>query len=571
MILRFHFFALVLIAILVVFTYWSLPNTFFQQDEWWAFGTYIHNEAYGGIEEIIKSTIVGDKVHFTPLANVGFYLQYKLFGTNFSNYAWTSITIHFLNTILVYLFAIQVSRNKHLGILTSMLFAVNSISHQAVSWIATSTNTQGATMFSLISIISFLSYIRSKKQKFYLLTLSFGSIIIATLFKETILPFILIPLLWYFYRENKNLTHVKKVFLPIFIIFVVYIFIRIFVYFISDLTVPNAPQIGQQPEFPVYFYRLATLPFKVITQSVFPQLALVSWSDIIVKLAYPRFIDSDGAVNPYISQSIVFDFLGYIIGIVLFFITILGFIFLQKLKKHYLASGVILSVCIMVVGALPIIFIPGLPGYASIIEPRHLYIGSIGSSLLIVVVVYSVFNFLLKQKRLSVISTSIILLSIVSFHSLSTRSDIEKLKQISFYRKLFLTDIEKDYPKLPKNVVFYTQSNKTYYGQPDTEKFLPVQFGFGKILMIWYQEKEQFPVCLYKEAFLDDLLSQGYRYCSGRGFGYFRKYDKLKDTLRGNTIPIEGVIAYSWDGDTKEFIDVTHKVRQELKKEILKQ
>lgn len=559
----------VLFTIFVSIAFWDLPKTFFQQDEWWAFGTYILNESYGGLAGAIKSTIVGDKVHFTPLANVGYYLQYKLFGMNFTFYGFVSIFTHILNAFLVYCVSRMLIKNSFLSVFSALLFSVGSISHQAVTWIATSVNTQGATMFSLISIIFFLSYLKAKKQKFYLLTLSFASIVIALLFKETVLPFILIPMLWYFYRENKNPTHVKKIFLPFLVVFVLYVFIRIFVYIISPSTIPNAPQIGQQPGMPVYIYRLFTLPFKVIAQSTFPQLTLVSWSDRIVKLAYPRFIESDGAVNPYISQSIVFDFVGYIIATVLFFIAILSFVFLQKANKRYLANGVILSVCIMVAGALPIIFIPGQPGYASIIEPRHLYIGSIGSSMLIVVVVYSVFNFLLKQKRLwTTILTSIVLLSIVSFHSLSTRNDIEKLKQISFYRKLFLTGIEKDYRKLSKNVVFYTQSNKTYYGQPDTEKFLPVQFGFGKILMIWYQKKEQFPVCLYKDAFLDGLLSQGYRYCEGRGFGYFRDYDKLVEVVKTNGIDAQNIISYSWSGETKEFSDITQAIREKVKDDL---
>lgn len=49
----------------------------------------------------------------------------------------------------------------------------------------------------------------------------------------------------------------------------------------------------------------------------------------------------------------------------------------------------------------------------------------------------------------------------------------------------------------------------------------------------------------------------GYRNCQGRGFGYFRDYDKLVNMLKEYAVPIENIIAFSFNGNTEEFIDTT--------------
>ena len=134
----------------------------------------------------------------------------------------------------------------------------------------------------------------------------------------------------------------------------------------------------------------------------------------------------------------------------------------------------------------------------------------------------------------------------------------------AFSGKGFLTTIEEAYPKFPQKVIFFTQSDSSYYGLPKEEKVLPIQSGFGRMLLVWYQDKEKFSGCLYENLFLHGLLSQGYKQCDVRGFGYFRDYDKLAEAVRQNQIQPENIIAYSWNGKTQKFTSITEQIRRKL-------
>lgn len=152
----------------------------------------------------------------------------------------------------------------------------------------------------------------------------------------------------------------------------------------------------------------------------------------------------------------------------------------------------------------------------------------------------------------------------LGYHAYSIKLYLTDLVEISSKREMFLNTIKSSYTDLPQRVTFFTQSDTAYYGMPDNEKILPVQIGFGKMLMIWYQKDERFPGCLYEDQFLIKLLEQGYRFCEGRGFGYFRDYDKLVEVVRANRVPVANVISYSWDGKTQEFDDITEEIRQKI-------
>ena len=135
-------------------------------------------------------------------------------------------------------------------------------------------------------------------------------------------------------------------------------------------------------------------------------------------------------------------------------------------------------------------------------------------------------------------------------------------------RKAFVNTITSAYKTLPQRVVFYVQSDTAYYGMPDNEKILPVQVGFGKILMIMYQKDEHFPGCLYEGQFLLAPLEVGYRYCDGRGFGFVRTYESLLQILKENKLDAANVIAYSWNGKTKQFVNMTDAIQTRVAQDI---
>lgn len=525
---------LILLVFLIVFSYWRLPATFFQQDEWQtlSFMTYYHSK---GILGILESFLPVDALsHVNPLATLFAWYEYVFYGTHFPLYAWQSMVLHGVNTLLVYWFVFSWFRKKTIAWIAAIFFAVNSIPHQAVTWVAAANSYEVPTAFILLSLIFF------QKERFFS---SFLMLFVSLLFHENgIFLFLFYPLVLLF---NKHAAW--KRFIPIFLgTIALFIVVRAPFFFGSLSPEPSSTDISRPPII-VYPYRAVSIALKSFAGSLLPEKTLIAVSEAAVHLAYPQFIAADGVPNPYIAQSIVFDLVSYAFTVLIVCFTLL-FIRLTRDKK--IAEGARWALLFVPASLLPYGFVLGKAGYASILDPKFYYVASIGLSTLIALVV--------SGKKFAVYSLYVLFLV---FHIYSTRTYLKNLQAISSTRKTLLTTIQSSYKQLPKKVIFYTQSDTTYYGMPDTEKILPVQMGFGKMLMIWYQKTEQFPGCLYEGQFLIQLLEQGYRECDGRGFGYFRDYDKLMKTVRENNISIDAIIAYSWNGKTQTFMRIADLVQ----------
>lgn len=526
---------------LIVFTYWRLPNAFFQQDEWQtlSFMTYYHSKGFPGI---IESFLPVDALsHVNPLATVFAWYEYVFYGTHFPFYAWQSIVLHGINTLLLYWFVFSWFRKKNIASVAAIFFAVNSIPHQAVTWVAAANSYEVPTAFILLSLIFF------QKEKFFS---SFLMLFVSLLFHENgIFLFIFYPLVLLF---NKHAAW--KRFIPIFLgTIALFIVVRAPFFFGLTSKVPSVTDISKSP-LAVYPYRLLSIGAKSFAGSVVPEKTLIAVSEAVVRLAYPQFITADGMPNPYIVQSIVFDLVSYALTVL---IVCFALLFIRLTRDKKIAEGARWALLFVPASLLPYGFVLGKAGYASILDPKFYYVASIGINTLI--------GLVMRGKKFAVYAFFVLFLV---FHIYSTKTYLMNLQAISSTRKTLLTTIQSAYKQLPKKVIFLTESDTTYYGMPDNEKILPVQIGFGKMLMIWYQKTEQFPGCLYEGQFLIQLLEQGYRECAGRGFGYFRDFNKLAQAVKDNNISQESVIAYSWDRKRNTFANITDSIREMLAEEV---
>ena len=103
-------FLLILLVIITFLTFWDLPRTFYQQDEWQTLG----HDLTQGLSNILTYT--------TPLSLVFgegrilskiFYLVFlDNFKFNIVPIALFSIVNHILNALLVFILANKISRNK---------------------------------------------------------------------------------------------------------------------------------------------------------------------------------------------------------------------------------------------------------------------------------------------------------------------------------------------------------------------------------------------------------------------------------------------------------------------------
>lgn len=319
-----------------------------------------------------------------------------------------------------------------------------------------------------------------------------------------------------------------------------------------------------QPSVFVYFFRTLTTPIKVLAQSIAPVGVILAAARFVVRLGYPQFLNTDGVPDPFLVETVASDITSFSTSIALLsFFTILC---IWDKQVIWMRKLLILSFGFIALSSLPFIIIPGKAGYISLLDGRHLYITSIFSSFL-VAVAFSVSFQLLKKYKLGTVAVVSVLILFVFYHGRHIQRDIARQVVIGNIRQSLLKQIVSNYPLLPQRVVFYMESDTAYYGLDPHEYILPFQSGLGQTLLVWYNATEQFPGCLFRDKYLYRLTSQDYKVCDGRGFGYFRDINKLREVAIANRLSPESIIAFSFHGGTNELTDITPQIREKLQEQ----
>jgi hypothetical protein len=313
---------------------------------------------------------------------------------------------------------------------------------------------------------------------------------------------------------------------------------------------PQAPvgvQAFSQPGVAVYVFRLITHPFKALTQTVFPQSFIIDIANKFMSVAYPTLV-SGSVPDPYIAQSIGADIVSYALSFLML-------VFLFFIRKSLLF---VLSLIFIVTSIIPLIVIPGRAGYISLFDGRHLYMTSVGVSVVLAILITTMIQ---KFQSLRFIIISILGVYLI-FSIRSISADLRIQVATANTRKTILEKIIAWYPRLPTQTVILTQSDKAFYGLAPEDTILPFQSGFGNTLLVWYDRHgDIFPACFFAQKFLYDLTSQGYRECEGRGFGYFRNVTNVQSLLTSHHLTREQIISYSYENDHDQFTDITEKIR----------
>lgn len=561
-------FGVILLYVLIFyFTFGNFPNTFFQQDEWIIIANHIFwDEA--NLDWLTRLFTYGQTTHLIPLSNLFSYIQFKLFDINFFYYAITSIVLHFVNALLVTYLAYIFLRKKILSILAGVFFIANSIPSQAITWIATTTGTAGSTLFFLVSIILFLKYLEVKKKGKVYLIATFIAVFIALGFKESsvFLFALFLPLALLFGEKKKVL---KNIFIFTTIVSLLYISIRIF-FLLNFHSISQYLDKTYNPSSYTYIYRLIATPLKFFAQSFIPQETILNLADFIMFKAYPQFITL-GSPNPFIRDSVVADLVLFISAIVLMVPIFHVALYFWKVKEKRISYVMLFSLFSIFLSSIPLIVLPGKSGYFSLIDGRHFYISSGFTAILYSCFLYGIMKIIPKKKIALILCTGIILLFLI-YHTGEIRGKIDDQITIGQTRKSILENILSNYTSLPEKVVFYIESDKAYYGVPESQKIPPFQSGFGQVLIAWYDSHgQELPACFFeqdpvhKDAFLYPLLTQGYKECENKGFGYYRNFDNLLDGVKKNNLSQDTIRAFAWIDKEKKLVNVTKEIQMRIK------
>lgn len=539
---------LLILFLVILFTFWNLPQTFYQQDEWQTLG---HNLVEGiGIFANLSplSLLFGERRPFSGLMYLFFLGFYKFTLVPIAIFA---IAMHLINVILVFFLTRKVFNNVLIAFLASLFFAVNSVSHQTVTW-ASAIGTLPAATLILMAVLTYLKYFKTAKRK-YLLA-SFLSTILSLYFKGVgLFLFILLPAMFFIYKKHpvdkKNIEATLKVNLPLLIFGFLMLVSRFGTVFFRTEKVAGFVSGGGNDSFiQTVFLHLILYPLTSLFQVFVPPLKLYQLTEKITKIQYQFLIDSP--LIGLVAQSVVADLVAVIGSVIILSLLIyLAVRYGNKVTK----KAILFSLLLFFLSFLPYAVLNRSFSY---LESRYYYLASVGGGIIFayIVIFLAGLNKYLKWPLLA-------LTAVYLYHHASiVRRDINYQVDLGRERRAILESIKKDHPRLGKKTVFYVTSNKTFLGEITN----PFQNGLGYILEIWYYDSGNIPKDFLKENFLFDLGSEGYREIGGFGFGYFQDLDKMAKALDDNNLSPEIVHAYFYNSKTKDLINNTEEIKQKM-------
>lgn len=536
------------LAVAVLIVYMPLFNGFFIQDEWLVFGNFFGNGPKNFFELVSNSFAinVGHYVPFTLLTTSIFAATFKL---NYIPYAAFSLTLHLLMVYLVYLLSNKLIKDRVLAFLVAVLFGSAAAGYQATGWVVADINTHGASIFGILSLLSFFKFLQEKKRKFFYF--SIGGLVVSLLFKEiTAGLFLLLPFTYYFFLQKQQL---RKHLFPLIVILVGILYIG---FRASMFLLPNQEaSVVTQSQSPEYLaYNLLTFPAKGIAQAILPPGVLIGAAQTVASYL-PESKGQRGTkeYDIFVEEKI----LEPILFAVFLIITVITFTIWWRNKKDLWAKIAIFGLVFTTVNSFIFALSPERSGIISVIDSRNLYFVSIGTALLMVALIARITSG--KLFKMLVLLVPILLLNVFWLNK-----ELQILAENGSVRKNILNEIKSNNLKLPDKVIFYTESDRSFYGLPEEERILPFQSGFGQTLLVWYQSMEHFPKEFFENKFLWDIKSQGYKETNGRGFGYFRNFEELSKTVKYNQLSSASVIAFRYDSEKQTIMDTTEEVRGRL-------
>ena len=537
-----------LIFIVALFTFFNLPRTFYQQDEWQTLG---HNLAGGmGIFASANplSLLFGE---LRPLSGFIYLIFLGFYKFTVIPIAIFGIVFQIINAILTFYLTDKITKNKLIALLASLFLITNSVSHQAVTW-ASAIGTLPATTLILVALIFYLKYFEKEKKEYLLFGLV--STITSILFKGVgLFLFILLPLTFFIFKgkpvNKKNVIDVlerNKLLLGFGFLMVL---VRSGQFFSSAKGAAGFISAGNNNNTLVTIISHSFLyPFTSLFQIFVPPLDLYSITIPLAKMQYKFLVGSP--LTDLVAQSIVADMFA-IIGSVLILALIVFMAY--KYKDKIMNRNIIFALLFLFLSFLPYVVLDRDSSYLS---SRYFYISAIPAGILFGYLIYFIINIHRYIKW-----ATYILVFLFLFHHISIiRKDIDYQVRLGNERKAVLNGIKNLYPRIERDSIFYVTSNKPYSGDITN----PFQSGLGYILEVWYYDSGNIPKEFLRENFLWDLGAEGYRKSGEFGFGYFQDIDKMSKEMKEKKLSMNTVHGFFIDSRTQQVSDITNDLRARI-------
>lgn len=520
--------AFLVLMTVAIATYAKVPFIFFQQDEWYSFGTKI----FLGWDLVFYRFEQGDINHFVPLGNLISLFVFNLFQVNHIGYNLVGLAIHFLNGFLIFILGRNIFKNSFTALLAAVIFLTFSSASEMVMWPLVSLNTLSLTFVLLCwHILDCKQYLRHPLAKAGVCGLLMVSSMAVIEYSAGLLIFM--PLV--FSLQPKQQRKDTLLFSVSFILIGLgYLLFRL------------QNTLNLNPSIPML--NITELLPKIISAS------LLYFGQLIIGEPISNFVSFFKDTNLLLEENVIFK-----IDIYLGFLLLAATITLAKIAAGWHLKILLLASLFILLCAVPFVFIPGEAGHFVLYPERYFYFGTAGAALFL----GSLLEISWASNRQFLKILAILLIFVYIFMGLlGNWKKQEDLYKRGIMRKKILETIKGDFPQLPKKVVFYMQSDQSYYGLPEDQRVLPFQSGLGQTLLVWFHPTEKFPKDFFAARFLWEISDQGYKETKESGFGYFYDFDLMAESVKSNRLPPDTIVAFKFDSATGTLTNVTSQVRQ---------
>lgn len=566
-------------SIISIFYIRSLAG-YFQGDEWFYFSQLLPYTKvwYGPFSVIYNSLVDTQKIsggaHLTPISFFLYYLNILFFRFTYWPYALCALFLHITNSFLIFLFIRQLFPKK--GVIAwvgGIFFACSFIHYQAVVWVMTYIWTGLAVTFFLLCLIQLLNYLKNNSIKS--VTLSSVFLLCALLTKEsTVVLFVMIPLVIFL----KKGFYIKRIFFFTYglcaFVYVMVRFILPVVFIKIGLSTP--PSTVNKLDVGLSLFRIIIYPLKMLVEVFVPDKIILWIAEFITPLSYPSYA-AEKAIRGtnYLTfvQGAGSDMVIYAIAMI--FLAVISIVFYQSVRNKNFESrnALVIGFFIIVLTAVPLVSIatysPGW-GYVTFIDSRHIYLASVGGSVLFAMAIYALAHFIsLFVKNIIFINSFLLLLCILSLwlipNFIFLQNQFTFLNTLAMQRKKVIEYLSLTLPPLDKEQTIVMKSDTGYYGFGPIP---PFQTNFGQVLEILYFDKNMLP----KEFMQSDSLTkaglngEGVETYHDKTFGYFIQDKTAVQAVLDKKIQPQNVYSFYWHGkdneigsDTAAFQDVLNQ------------
>jgi len=537
---------LIIISLVIFIFFGKLTETFYQQDEWYVLGLVFAKvplTTLSGVSSPLDFLLFKGRL----LASFIFYLFAYYFPLQNVQLAIFAIVLHIIATFLVFILIRKFVRSFLFSLLGALFFAVNAVSHGAVTWSAIAISAVGSTVFVLIGLLFFFKYLADYKVKWLIFC---GLMIYLSLwFKETgLYMFMFLPLSALLLKRYSVISFFKTYW------FFCLPFLFITTFRVAELylrhSTSNLYITGLNDNFfSTIIMRSVLYPLTSFSLIYIPGDQFLLFARAVLRQIYPFFASASN--NILIAQSVILDLLSVILT---FIILIFIYLLWQKDRlenKRFVIFWIVFSF----MSFLPYVL---LSKDFSYLESRYYYLSVVGGAVLLSWVLKRLWD-ILGPKIFYIFVLPLIIVYLV-FHGSVVYGAISEQVKLANLQKSFISQLKILVPTLDnKKNVFYTTSDQNFWAEGNK---LPFQQGSGYTLMVLYFDSGKIPKEFLKaqgrleDGFLFGIGSQGYKEINDLGFGYFWDKGELEKAIKLHNLTPDSIIRLQYNSDENNLTKV---------------